>query len=122
MSGSKPKTAGKLDLDKIDWARIDATTDAEIDRQIAEDPDTAPIADDEFYRKARLVLPEPKTPVSLRIDSDVVRAFREAGAGYQARMNEVLRGYATRRGWISPDPERPPARRGRPAKPRASKG
>ena len=121
MSGFDRKRAEK-DLAKVDWARIDATTDEEIQRQIAEDPDTAPIADDEFYRNARLVLPEPKTPVSIRIDSDVLRAFREEGAGYQARMNQVLRGYAARRGWISPNPERPPARRGRPAKPRASKG
>ena len=122
MSGSKAKRADKSILDKIDWARIDAPTDEEIDRQIAEDPDTAPIADDGFYRKARLVLPEPKTPVSLRIDSDVLRAFRAAGMGYQARMNAVLRGYAVRHGWISAKPDRPPARRGRPAKPRASKG
>jgi putative transcriptional regulator len=31
---------------ETDWARVRATTDAEIDRQIAEDPDTAPIATD----------------------------------------------------------------------------
>jgi uncharacterized protein (DUF4415 family) len=122
MSGSKPKKADKLDLDKIDWARIDATTDEEIDRQIAGDPDTAPIADDDFYRNARIVYPEPKTPVSLRVDSDVLRAFRAAGTGYQAQMNAVLRGYAIRHGWISAKPDRPPARRGRPAKPHASKG
>lgn len=121
MSGFKRKGSGKRDLEEIDWARVDATTDEDIARQIAEDPDTAPIADDEFFKTARLVLPEPKTPVSIRIDSDVLRAFREEGAGYQARMNQVLRGYATRRGWISHNPERPPARRGRPAKPRASK-
>src|SRR5579883_613161 len=117
MRGFGRKKAEK-DLEKIYLAQIDAATDEEIRQQIAEDPDTAPIADEEFYRKARLVMPEPKPPVSLRIDSDVIRAFREEGAGYQAHMNEVLRGYATRRGWISAKPERPPARRGRPRKSR----
>lgn len=32
-----------LDLSKIDWHRFDETTDGDIDRQIAGDPDTAPV-------------------------------------------------------------------------------
>ena len=106
----------KFDLNSVDWARIDAITDEEIDAQIASDPDVAPIADDEFYERAVLVYPEVKTPISLRVDSDVLRGFREAGAGYQARMNEALRSYAVEHGWISAKPDRPAARRGRPAK------
>jgi uncharacterized protein (DUF4415 family) len=105
-----------FDLKSVDWARIDAITDEEIDAQIASDPDVAPIADDAFFEKAVLVYPEVKTPISLRVDSDVLRGFREAGAGYQARMNEALRIYAIGQGWIESKPERPPARRGRPAK------
>jgi len=121
MNGSKRKIARKaeldaFDLDSVDWARIDATTDEEIDAQIASDPDTAPIADDLFYERAILVSPEPKTPISLRVDSDVLRGFRSAGSGYQARMNDALRVYAVEHGWIGASPDRPPARRGRPAK------
>jgi uncharacterized protein (DUF4415 family) len=123
----KPKTVNSVrivtdaeldafDLNSVDWARIDATTDEEIDAQIAADPDVAPIADDLFYERAILVSPEPKTPISLRVDSDVLRGFREAGSGYQARMNEALRSYAVEHGWIGKEPERPPARRGRPTK------
>ena len=123
----KPKTINSVrivtdaeldafDLASVDWARIDAITDEEIDAQIAADPDVAPIADDEFFKRAVLVTPELKTPISLRVDSDVLRGFREAGAGYQARMNEALRNYAVEHGWIGAKPERPPARRGRPAK------
>ena len=122
MSTSKPRNRKGFDLDSIDWARIDATTDAEIDQQIASDPDTAPIADEAFFRNARTVYPETKTPISLRIDSDVLRGFREAGPGYQARINEVLRDHAVEHGWIGPNPDRPPAKRGRPLKPRASNG
>ena len=33
----------ELNLSTIDWARIDATTDADIARQAAEDDDTSPI-------------------------------------------------------------------------------
>jgi putative transcriptional regulator len=33
----------ELDLAKMDWRKVDATTDADIDRQIAEDEDTAPV-------------------------------------------------------------------------------
>lgn len=121
MKRSKPKTAirthlDSFDLNSVDWARIDAITDEEIDAQVTSDPDVAPIADDEFFERAVLVTPEPKTPISLRVDSDVLRGFRSVGAGYQARMNEALRSYAIERGWIGAKPERPPARRGRPAK------
>lgn len=121
MSGSKTKLVRGRDLDKfdlnsVDWARIDAITDEEIDDQIAADPDVAPIADDAFYERAVWVYPEVKTPISLRVDSDVLRGFRESGTGYQARMNEALRSYAVEQGWIGAEPDRPPARRGRPAK------
>jgi uncharacterized protein (DUF4415 family) len=33
----------------------------------------------------------PKKQVTLRIDSEVVDAFRAGGAGWQSRMNEALR-------------------------------
>jgi len=34
-----------------------------------------------------------KTLLSLRIDSDVIEWFRKQGAGYQSRMNALLRAY-----------------------------
>jgi uncharacterized protein (DUF4415 family) len=105
-----------FDLNSVDWARVDAITDEEIDAQIASDPDVAPIADEAFFERAVLVYPEVKTPISLRVDSDVLRGFRESGTGYQARMNEALRSYAVEHGWIGAKPDRPAARRGRPTK------
>ena len=48
-----------LDLSKIDWARIDATTDAEIDAQIAADPDVAPsFTADEIMAAGQCIEPE----------------------------------------------------------------
>jgi uncharacterized protein (DUF4415 family) len=38
-------------------------------------------------------LPQPKEQITLRIDRDVLRWFREQGKGYQTRINAVLRGY-----------------------------
>ena len=34
-----------------------------------------------------------KALLSLRIDSDVIEWFRKQGAGYQSRMNALLRAY-----------------------------
>lgn len=35
----------------------------------------------------------PKTRVTIRLDSDMVRAFRKLGPGYGARINHILRVY-----------------------------
>lgn len=39
---------------EIDWARIDALTDAEITRQVADDPDAAPIMTEAQILAARV--------------------------------------------------------------------
>lgn len=41
---------------------------------------------------------EPKLAVSLRLDADVLRFFRGFGAGYQTRINEVLKAFMLARG------------------------
>lgn len=43
-------------------------------------------------RKGLSVAPK-KTLLSLRIDSDVIEWFRGQGAGYQSRINALLRAY-----------------------------
>jgi hypothetical protein len=40
-----------------------------------------------------LEIREPKLAVSLRLDADVPRFFRSFGAGYQTRINEVLKAF-----------------------------
>ena len=83
------KTLGK---DKTDWKRVDALTDAEIERAIDEDPDAAPRLDDEWFRNAELVYPD-KQMISIRLDSDVLKHFRDTGPRWQTRINSVLRAY-----------------------------
>lgn len=45
------------------------------------------------WSKARLVTPQPKKPVSIRLDPDVLAFFKSQGKGYQTRINAVLRAY-----------------------------
>jgi len=66
------------------------------------DPDDAPELDDAWFDKADLLVGRQvvrrgrppgsaKTMVSLRLDSDLVDAWRATGPGWQTRMNEALR-------------------------------
>lgn len=54
---------------------------------------------------------EAKLAVSLRLDADVLRFFRGFGAGYQTRINEVLRSFmdARQRAGLVPPAALPPA-------------
>ena len=83
-----------------DWARVDALTDEDIERAIAEDPDAAPILDAEWFRNAELVYPAAKVPTSMRVDGDVMDWFKAQGRGWQTRMNAVLRAYAKAQGGV----------------------
>ena len=81
---------------KTDWKRVDALTEPRIDEAAASDPDALP-TDAAFWRDAKLVIPERKVPVSLRLDRDVVDWFKSQGRGYQSRINAVLRSYMNAR-------------------------
>jgi len=76
---------------KTDWAAVDALTDKEIEEAVRSDPDAVPIDID--WSKAVLVIPPKKMAISIRVDEDVLDYFKKQGAGYQRRMNAVLRSY-----------------------------
>lgn len=78
--------------DFTDWARVDALTDADIEAAMRADPDWQHDLDLD-WENAVLVVPPSKTPISIRLDDDVLAFFREGGAGYQKRINAVLRSY-----------------------------
>jgi uncharacterized protein (DUF4415 family) len=80
-------------LDRTDWARLDATGEAEIEAQIAADPDDVDLPLD-WPAGVVVGLPEPKEKISLRLDADVLRWYRRQGRGWQTRINAVLRAYA----------------------------
>lgn len=52
----------------------------------------------DFFANATLRLPEPKKPISLRIDSDILEWYKKQGTGYQTVMNAVLRLYMDAKG------------------------
>ena len=47
-------------------------------------------------RKGRPKLDNPKTPISIRLSSDVVDYFKATGKGWQTRMDEVLQDYVSK--------------------------
>ena len=76
---------------KTDWARVDALTDEDIEKAVADDPDAAPLDID--WSDAVLVIPAKKKAISIRVDEDVLDFFKKGGDGYQRRINAVLRSY-----------------------------
>lgn len=75
---------------QTDRAAFDALTDADIERQIREDPDVARELDEDWFRTATLVMPRSKEQISIRIDRDVLEHFRRYPR-YQTRINAILR-------------------------------
>lgn len=82
---------------RADLARLRKQSERTIRR--TSPPELARLPAD-FFAEATLIDPIPKQPISLRIDEDVLKWFKEQGPRYQSRMNAVLRAYgvATRRG------------------------
>jgi uncharacterized protein (DUF4415 family) len=76
---------------KTNWARVDALTDEEIGAAVRDDPDAVPV--DVDWSEAVLVIPPKKKAISIRVDEDVLDYFKKQGAGYQRRINAVLRSY-----------------------------
>jgi uncharacterized protein (DUF4415 family) len=92
-TAKRPTKASRAPRANTDWNRVDRFTDRQIAEAARRDPDAAPIADSEWFRQAKLVLPEPKQAISLRLDRGVLAWFKQRGRGYQTRINAVLKAY-----------------------------
>ena len=82
------------EADHMSATRLEALcrrSDATIRRGIASDPDAHP-TDAAFWKDAAIVMPPPKTIVTIRLDADLLRWFRQQ-RGYQTRINAILRAY-----------------------------
>ena len=73
---------------ETDWARIDRMDDEDIDTS------DIPSLNDEFFGSAQLRMPEKKVPVTLSVESDVLKWFESQGSEFQQRINAALRIYA----------------------------
>jgi hypothetical protein len=73
-------------------------------KRLTDDPDDAPELLDDFFRHGEVrrgdrlirrgrppLSGKPKTAITLRLDEDVVSAYRETGEGWQTRINADLR-------------------------------
>ncbi|MFJ3052253.1 BrnA antitoxin family protein [Pseudomonas nitroreducens] len=71
---------------KTDFKRLRELKDQDIDTS------DIPELGEDFFRNAELHLPT-KQAVTIRLDSDVLEWFKSQGAGYQTRINKLLRQY-----------------------------
>jgi uncharacterized protein (DUF4415 family) len=85
MNAKSTKT--KSARTRTKWRTLKAMKDSDIDYS------DIPKTDRHFWAQAKIVMPPAKTHLSLRLDEDVVEWFKRQGAGYQTRMNAVLRAY-----------------------------
>ena len=87
-----PTELAKLRKDgasRTDHARLDALSEAELERGIAADPDWRGIPAN-WTETAEAAAPLGKKLISLRLDTEIIDWFRAQGPGYQTRINSVL--------------------------------
>lgn len=83
-----------------------AAEDATINAGIAQDPDTMELTAEmaaqlqPLRRPGRPKVEQPKVPMTMRVDADVLDAIKASGTGWQTRVNQVLR-EAVRRGELA---------------------
>jgi uncharacterized protein (DUF4415 family) len=94
--------------------QISDADEARIQRMIASDPDAPEVTDEQIasakpFKEAFPALADsllknvggrpksasPKMPISIRLDQEVIAKFKATGPGWQSRINEVLRKFAT---------------------------
>jgi uncharacterized protein (DUF4415 family) len=74
-----------------DWKRLRSLSDRQIRIGLANDAEARP-TDAKFWKNARVVMPEAKKPITIRLDADLLEWLRKQ-KGYQTRINAVLRTY-----------------------------
>jgi uncharacterized protein (DUF4415 family) len=77
---------------KHSLSQIKALRERGKDRTRADTPEAKSLGV-EFWKSARVAMPERKASVHLRLDNDVLEWFRACGKGHLTRMNAVLRAY-----------------------------
>jgi len=74
-----------------DWKGLRARSDRQVRRGLESDPEARP-TDANFWKEARVVLPQAKQTITIRLDADLLEWLRKQ-KGYQTRINAVLRTY-----------------------------
>lgn len=82
----------KTEKAEVDWARVDATTEEEIEAQAREDGDSLKEWTPEMIARAR-AKKRPKKSLTIRMDADLIDRLKSEGPGYQSRLNAIVRSY-----------------------------
>jgi uncharacterized protein (DUF4415 family) len=85
----KKKTISKQS--ETDWKRVEAMTDEDID--LSETPEVSTEMFAQAIVRRGLKPVTRKTQLTLRVDSDVLEWYKNQGAGYQTKINALLRAY-----------------------------
>ena len=76
---------------QTDWGRVDALSDQALVKNAQSDLDSF-VADEDFWKNAKLVEPTPhKERITMHLDDDVLSWLKGMGPGYQPRINKILR-------------------------------
>lgn len=81
------KSIKKNSRSRTDMAKLRRKDDKSINYE------DSPATTKEFWKDAKVFMPQHKVPVSLRLDEDILNYFKEEGSGYQSRINAVLKAY-----------------------------
>jgi uncharacterized protein (DUF4415 family) len=90
----KERHTGRASANKrlsTDWDKLRALTDEEVSAAVKADPEIHP-TDVDFWKQAKVVFPQAKQAVTIRLDADLLDWLRKQ-KGYQTRINAVLRTY-----------------------------
>ena len=104
MSGSKMKKttteamrhARNVGKSKTDWQRVRAAAAANIEpEEDVDSPDATSAMRKEIIRRGagRPAGSGTKQQIAIRLDSEIIEAFRQSGAGWQTRINDVLKSW-----------------------------
>jgi uncharacterized protein (DUF4415 family) len=86
---------------KTDWKRVDATSQAQLERLA--DIDEGPLPAD-WESTVIVGLPPAKQDIHIRLDGDILDWFKARGRGYQTRINAVLRAFVQTRQRMGREP------------------
>jgi uncharacterized protein (DUF4415 family) len=86
---------------KTDWKRVDAISQAQLERLA--DSDEGPLPAD-WESTVIVGLPPAKQDIHIRLDGDILDWFKARGRGYQTRINAVLRAFVQTRQRMGREP------------------
>ncbi|HIE66047.1 MAG TPA: 3-oxoacyl-ACP synthase [Verrucomicrobia bacterium] len=81
------KSLKELSISKERLGQLNSIRDKDIDYS------DIPKLDEDFWKKAELVMPSGKKQLTVRLDADVLAWLKSQGKGYHSRINAILRSY-----------------------------